>query len=470
MDVAAQQVQRQIQGVADEGDDHEAHHVPGGGTQHIEYLRQHGARQHQRHQTHIGEDIAEKACDAVIYGAHQPRDLAEALLAPAGAVYQHQHADDQHHRHTGHAAHLQERHGPAGQNDPPRDLVPQGVGKVAVPGFLHHADGHAGEDLDAAQHHGADHDGHGVVQRREEAGQLKGAGRVNDLAQLGDEVPEEAAGESAENKGHDAAPQDQLDKAPFALRRSCLFQVQQRQKDHQKAVAHVRHHHAEEQDEKRGHDRVGVHAVIGGHGVLLRDAGHGSGEPVALQRHRHLRILLLGGDPQIPRTGVALQQLLQPGGVCLRHPALQIEDMSVGEEPLAVLFPLNLQIQAVQTQLQLRLTASQGVQRSVLRPAILPGLLLLIVQPLQVLLHRTGEGTEGGRRKAEGPQHLQHCALRRLMYQQQKILLLRRQGYLYQLRRLFLQSVFCLLEVRPQGHGAGDHRQLAAAVQLQRHV
>ena len=59
--------------------------------------------------------------------------------------------------------------------------------------------------------------------------------------------------------------------------------------------------------------------------------------------------------------------------------------MSVGEEPLAVLFPLNLQIQAVQSQLQLRLTASQGVQRSVLRPAILPGLLLLIVQPLQVL-------------------------------------------------------------------------------------
>ena len=97
-------------------------------------------------------------------------------------------------------------------------------------------------------------------------------------------------------------------------------------------------------------------------------------------------------------------------------------------------------------------------------------MLLLIVQPLQVLLHRTGEGTEGGRRKAERPQHLQHCALSRLMYQQQKILLLRRQGYLYQLRRLFLQSVFCLLEIRPQGHGAGDHRQLAAAVQLQRHV
>ena len=35
------------------------------------------------------------------------------------------------------------------------------------------------------------------------SGQRKGAGRIDDLGELGDEVPEEAAGESAENKGHD---------------------------------------------------------------------------------------------------------------------------------------------------------------------------------------------------------------------------------------------------------------------------
>ena len=59
--VPAQQVQRQIQGVAHQRDDDERHDVAGGSAQHIEYLRQHRAGQHQRHQTHIGQNIAEKA-------------------------------------------------------------------------------------------------------------------------------------------------------------------------------------------------------------------------------------------------------------------------------------------------------------------------------------------------------------------------------------------------------------------------
>ena len=230
--------------------------------------------------------------------------------------------------------------------------------------FLHHADGHAGEDLDAAQHHGADHDGHGVVQRREEAGQLKGAGRVNDLAQLGDEVPEKAAGESAENKGHDAAPQDQFDKAPFALRRSCLFQVQQRQKDHQKAVAHVRHHHAVEEDEEGGHQGVGVHAAVGRQGIHVGYGVQGADHGAALELDRNLGIFLRGGIRQLIGAAEAVQQLRQGLFLLGRGPAFQEEGLFGVHEPLLIELLLDLLHHAVMAQLELQTALLQAAMDS----------------------------------------------------------------------------------------------------------
>ena len=164
MDVAAQQVQRQVQHIADECDDDEGDHVAGGGAQHIEHLGQHCAGQHQRHQPDVGQDITEETRHAVVHRRHEARYLAEALFAPARAVYQHKNARDQHHRHAGYTADAKHRKTRARQNDPPGDLVKQGIHKAALFAFFHHADGHAGEHLQGAQDQRAHHDGHGVVQ------------------------------------------------------------------------------------------------------------------------------------------------------------------------------------------------------------------------------------------------------------------------------------------------------------------
>ena len=50
VDIAAQQIQRQVQRVAHQRDDDEQHDVSGSGAQHVEHLGQHRAGQHQRHQ------------------------------------------------------------------------------------------------------------------------------------------------------------------------------------------------------------------------------------------------------------------------------------------------------------------------------------------------------------------------------------------------------------------------------------
>ena len=208
---------------------------------------------------------------------------------------------------------------------------------MAVPALLHHADGHAGEHLNAAQHQRTHHNGHGVVQRVEQRRQGNGAGGVDELTQLGDEVPQKAAGQRTEDKGHDAAPEDHLHEAPVGG--ALLLQKQQRSDDHSQSVAHIRHHHAEEEDEKRGHDGIGIHAVVGGHGVLLRDAVHGACQHVAVELHRHVGDLLRCGVADIVGTVQRVQPRRQLRQLHRRHPAVKGHDAPVRQQPLPVFLP-----------------------------------------------------------------------------------------------------------------------------------
>ena len=114
MDVAAQQVQREVQSVARQRDDEKHHHVAGNGAQGVEYLCNHAARQHQGHQTGIGQNVSEVARDVVIERAEYGPHLAKPLGVPAGAN-QHHHAADKQHK----LGHAQSGQPPAEKHDPP---------------------------------------------------------------------------------------------------------------------------------------------------------------------------------------------------------------------------------------------------------------------------------------------------------------------------------------------------------------
>ena len=76
-------------------------------------------------------------------------------------------------------------------------LLPHRVHPLSVPDLLNEADGHTCDDLDDAQGHRADQDLKRVVQRGKQGRPEphKGALRVQQLQQLGNKVPEEAAGQ-----------------------------------------------------------------------------------------------------------------------------------------------------------------------------------------------------------------------------------------------------------------------------------
>ena len=276
---------------------------------------------------------------------------------------------------------------------------------MAVPALLHHTDGHAGEHLNSAQHQRADHDGHGVVQRVEQRRQGNGAGRVDELTQLGDEVPQKAAGQRTEDKGHDAAPEDHLHEAPVVG--PLLLQKQQRADDHGQAVAHIRHHHAEEEDEKRRHDGVGIHAVVGGHGVLLRDAVHGAGQHVAAELHRHVGDILRRGVADIVGTIQRVQPRCQPGQPGRRYPAVEGHDAAVGQQPLPVLLPHETGVQPVAAQLEIGQLIAQRCQRLTGVLLLCGGLPQSAFQRRQVLLRRAAPSLQLSAGEAEAPQQLQ---------------------------------------------------------------
>ena len=257
----------------------------------------------------------------VVDRAEDRRDLAEALRAPAGADHDHADADVQND-----VCHAKRHARDAREHDPPGQLFPDGVHDLALFDLLDKADGHAGHDLDKAERHGADEDRDRVVKRSEERGErLERRIGVDDPRQLRQEIAEEAARQRAHDKCADAAGEHEAEHLSARALGPGLFCDDDGSQDHQQSIAHVRHHDAVEQNEKRRHERVRVHAVIGGEGIHLRDHVEWPCQPVVLELDRHVRIFLRRRVLQLPCAAEFLQQRLELRHVLTRHPAVQTE-------------------------------------------------------------------------------------------------------------------------------------------------
>ena len=219
MDIAAQQVQREVESIAGYRHEQEEHHVPRDRAERIEDRCNDRACQHQGHQSGIRKNVAEVARHMVIDRAEDRCDLAEALRAPAGADHDHRKTHVQNDvRHA-------ERHArDAREHDPPGELLPDRVHDLALLDLLDKADGHAGHDLDKAEGHGPDQDGDGIIQRgKERRERLERGVGVNDADELRQEVAEEAAGQRAHEERADAAGEHEAEHLPARSLRPGLF-------------------------------------------------------------------------------------------------------------------------------------------------------------------------------------------------------------------------------------------------------
>ena len=118
--------------------------------------------------------------------------------------------------------------------------------------------------MDDAQGHRADQNHGGITHRRKDAGQDAPAlGLAENFADLLKRIPEEAACEGANDKGRDAAVEQQPAEGQRPFARFDLRHGDDRRDHHHQAVSHVRHHQPVEQDEEGRHQRVRVNPVIG---------------------------------------------------------------------------------------------------------------------------------------------------------------------------------------------------------------
>ena len=347
MDIAAQQVQREVERVACQGDDQKYNDVSGNGAQRVEHLGDNAAGQHQGHQSGIGQEISEIAGHVVINRAENTRDLAhETLTGDDGTQHHQRKADIQHH-----IAVTQRHDADAGKDDPPGQLFKHGVQHLALLQLADEADGHAGDDLDKAQAHSAHQDHKRVVQRSEQRrqGEVRAGGQLD---HLGQKVAEEAAGNGAHDEGAHAAQRHQAEHMAHGALGTVLFRDEQSCQDHQNAVAHIRHHDAVKQNEKRRHQRVGVHIVIGRQRIHLRHHIQRTGQPIVFQLYGDGRVLLLRGVPGLPGAAQPLQKITDLAHALSGGPALEKEDGAVGQKPfrVALLGRLGAQPVGVQTE------------------------------------------------------------------------------------------------------------------------
>ena len=355
--------------------------------------------------------------------------------------------------------------------DPPGDLLKEGVQHLAGPELADEADGHASDNLHQTQGHGAHQNHQRIVQRREQRRQGKiPAG--SDLHHLRQEVPEKAAGDGPHNKGGDAAQLHQAHHVAHGALGTVFPGDNGARQEHQKPVAHVRHHDTIEQNEKRCHQRIGVHVVVGGEGVHLRHHVQRLGEPVVLQLHRHLRNLLLRGVGGLPGAAQLLQQGLYAVHSLRRGPALEKENGAVGQQPLRVDLPGLLGPQAFRVELeQLLLAALRGDGRR--RPFLGPPVLLqLPLQVLEVLRRRAGQPLEGHHAERVGTQDLHHRRLVRPAAHQQAVILLLVRADLIELSRRVCRRQLGLdrAGIRSAGTHAHPEQHVLRALQLHRHI
>lgn len=211
---------------------------------------------------------------------------------------------------------------PKAKDQIPCAFTAQGVHGLPTADLVVHAHGHAGEDLDHAQHQRADEYGQRIIQRGEQAGQSHG-GAGDHFGELGDQISKEAAGDGAEEEGGHTAVFEEVEELGVFAPQVFLFHHKPAAQHHQKPVAHVRHHHAVEEDEEGGHQGVGVHAAVGRQGIHVGYGVQGADHGAALELDRNLGIFLRGGIRQLIGAAEAVQQLRQGLFLLGRGPAFQ---------------------------------------------------------------------------------------------------------------------------------------------------
>ena len=149
MDIAAQQVQRHVQGVADHGDQEEQNDIAGDGAEGVEHLGNDRTGQHQRHQTGIGQNIGKISGNVIVQGTADAHELsADTLLAIALGEYQKDDDGDDK------GFYLAGERCTAAQNkhQVPCAFIAKGVHHLTAAHLVVNVHGHTGEDLNETQH------------------------------------------------------------------------------------------------------------------------------------------------------------------------------------------------------------------------------------------------------------------------------------------------------------------------------
>ena len=339
---------------------------------------------------------------------------------------------------------------------------------------MNEADGHARDDLDDAQGHGADQDLKGVIQRGEQGRPEphKGALRVQQLQQLGDEIPKEAAGQRPHEEGAHAAQAKQGKKVVHPLLGARLGQHHHRGQHHQKPVSHVCHHHTVKQDEEWGHQGVGVHRSVGRQGIHLRNHVQRAGEPVVFQAHRHLGVLLLRWVLHLPGAGVGGQLPLRILPPLRGDPPPEQEGLLRIPEPGPALLPVDEHRGPVRGPADVICQAGHAGQFLLCLPETLRVLGQLPVQTGVIFPGRARPAIQWDPGPPEVPQGLQHRLLGALVADQQAIAHLPAGAGLDQLGQLagLFHRPLGLLQGTCGGQSTELHQHLTGGAALQREV
>ena len=205
--------------------------------------------------------------------------------------------------------------------------------------------------MNKAQSHGSDQDHQGIVQRREQSRQSEvlSAGQQYDLRQ---EITEETACNGTHDECGNTAERHQPKQMTAHSFWTVLSVDDHACNKHEKSISHIGHHNAVEQNKKRRHQRVGIHIVICGQCIHLRDHIERSCKPVVFQFDRNLRILFFCWICSIPGTVMLLQIGFDIFQSVSRNPAFKEEHGVIGEKAFSVfvLFCLCTQLIRIQAE------------------------------------------------------------------------------------------------------------------------
>ena len=285
-------------------------------------------------------------------------------------------------------------------------------------------------------------------------------------------VAEEAARHDAEQERRHAAGKQQLAEILAATFRLHLAERDECRDHHHKAVAHVRHHDAVEQNEKRCHERVRIHRAVGRQAVHVRDHVQRLGKFVVFEFDRHLGVLVLRGIGQIPGAVILCKHRGELVLLRRREPAAHAHDALGADETLFRLRAAELHARAVDAELERIPVRSKGGDVRLRLLALADDVRDLHLCVLDVLLCRARRAAEVRQREAGRAQRRDGFRQLLLQTNEQHIVLFLVRRDLIQLRlgRSVRQRFGGLGKVHCRGQHAERNAGPYGFAQIQRQV